>query len=705
MVVYAVADAGQRPQAIVGRPWDARVQSFGEPIDISGPRAVTPIEPVIAAAPGGYVVAWLEPAGGAGDYAVLARRLDLGGCPVGDPFEVGPSGGGHSAPAVAAADDGRFAIAFNAADGEGSGVFVRLFWADGTPVGPCTRLTRHWRGDQSMRQAAGTRRLAFAGDRLVCVWDGEGGFGDPSSVNVTMLTPTRLSGADRGVTPTMKPAVAPVVLAQGPTPHEPPVFDSRHVAVDAPRETVLGPAGLGFTAINSTGWTPPDPHMAVGPQHVVVMTNGAIAFFTKTGVFQFQDQIEGGGGFWGSLGATGFVFDPEVIYDDLSGRFFAMASERTPADLSFALVAVSDDSDPNGTWHKYRFETTPLAGDTFDSPNIGVDADTMYLTGDGFGGPVPYPVFVYDKASLLAGDPPVVTNSFSVPTTTQSAGMPPVSYDDPPALYLIEHSESGAATTVRLIAIQDALTSPTMTFETLSVPVYGPPEDPPQMGTSARPETFDARFWNVAYRNGSLWATHHVNSTRVRARWYEIAMNGWPDSGMTPTLVQSGEIDPGPEIRTFFSAITVDDHGNAAMVFARSAPTEFISMATAYRYASDPLGTFQPDVIHQTNTGPYTGGRWGDYGAVNVDPLDSVSMWAHHEYAVGNSWVTWIAGFTPTFDPADLNLDGMVGSQDFLLLLAAWGPCPSPPDPCPADLDGDGEVGIVDFLQLLADWG
>ena len=73
---------------------------------------------------------------------------------------------------------------------------------------------------------------------------------------------------------------------------------------------MLEPAGVGFPGINNTGWIPPDPHMAVGPQHVVVMTNGAIAFFTKTGTFQFQDQIEGAGGFWGSLGATGFVFDP-----------------------------------------------------------------------------------------------------------------------------------------------------------------------------------------------------------------------------------------------------------------------------------------------------------------------------------------------------------------------------------------------------------
>ena len=50
---------------------------------------------------------------------------------------------------------------------------------------------------------------------------------------------------------------------------------------------------------------------------------------------------------------------------------------------------------------------------------------------------------------------------------------------------------------------------------------------------------------------------------------------------------------------------------------------------------------------------------------------------------------------------AHLNGDGEVGIQDFLGLLAAWGPCLG----CPEDLDGDGVVGITDFLDLLAAWG
>ncbi len=53
---------------------------------------------------------------------------------------------------------------------------------------------------------------------------------------------------------------------------------------------------------------------------------------------------------------------------------------------------------------------------------------------------------------------------------------------------------------------------------------------------------------------------------------------------------------------------------------------------------------------------------------------------------------------------SDLNGDGTVGILDLLILLAAWGPCPDPPDECPADLDGDGTVGVLDMLILLDNW-
>ena len=55
--------------------------------------------------------------------------------------------------------------------------------------------------------------------------------------------------------------------------------------------------------------------------------------------------------------------------------------------------------------------------------------------------------------------------------------------------------------------------------------------------------------------------------------------------------------------------------------------------------------------------------------------------------------------------PGDLDGDGVVGINDFLQLLAAWGPCPDPcPPSCTADLDGDCAVGINDLLILLGNW-
>ncbi len=62
------------------------------------------------------------------------------------------------------------------------------------------------------------------------------------------------------------------------------------------------------------------------------------------------------------------------------------------------------------------------------------------------------------------------------------------------------------------------------------------------------------------------------------------------------------------------------------------------------------------------------------------------------------------SGPCPVCD-GDVDTDGTVGINDFLGLLAAWGPCPDPPATCFADIDHDGTVGINDFLALLANWG
>jgi hypothetical protein len=476
----------------------------------------------------------------------------------------------------------------------------------------------------------------------------------------------------------------------GTTPHQPPTYDTAWETVrDAWSDNrfPFGRSDFGFLGINYTGWTPPDPIIAAGPEHVVVMTNGAIAFFQKNGTKDFQDEIEDSYGFWGEEGATNFVFDPEVIYDPHTNRFMAMACERGTGSKSYYLLAVSDDSDPNGDWYKYRIDVTGLAGGDIDSPNIGVDSQAVYLTADFFTGGQKYLVYILEKEPLISGSIGV-TRSMLI-TGSQSYGIP-VIHGDAPAMYMIEHFESSTNTKVRLHAITDPLGSPQRVTYDLDVPSYSPPEDPPQKGTTSRPETFDSRFWSCVWRDGSLWATHHQGSTRVMARWYEIKTNDWPISD-EPELYQSGDIDPDPSIRTFFTSIAPDGYGNAAMCFARSSPDEYISVARCTRLSNDPLGTMREVVIVKNSSASYNG-RWGDYSGVSCDPSDNRTFWMHGEYTPGsNLWNTWISRYTTPNQPPNTPST------------------PSGPDEGITGIEYDFEAVTTDFegdpISYMFDWG
>jgi len=80
--------------------------------------------------------------------------------------------------------------------------------------------------------------------------------------------------------------------------------------------------------------------------------------------------------------------------------------------------------------------------------------------------------------------------------------------------------------------------------------------------------------------------------------------------------------------------------------------------------------------------------------------LDEIAVFSH---ALSDEEVLWLSenSIEGLLCAADLDGNGDVGINDFLDLLAAWGPNPGHP----ADLDGDGVVGINDFLELLASWG
>ncbi|MEZ4395728.1 MAG: FlgD immunoglobulin-like domain containing protein [Candidatus Krumholzibacteriia bacterium] len=665
-----------------------RFDADGAPRGDESLAAAGGIEPGLAALPdGALALAWMERDGN--DWRATLRRVEADGA-LGRTFRPGAAlGGWQSGVALAANADGDLAVAWNqlSPDGEQADVYARRYGAALAPLGEAFRVNAVEEGWQALAAASGASRVLLGDDgRLAVAWEGDSRQGDASAANLTLLLPEARNPVAR-LAQRSRLAMADLRAhraedsddggfgAGAALPHEPPSFDADFESVN-PDPELYWPGGgnrdEGWTAINNTGWTPPDPHMAVGHDHVMATTNGAVAAFRKDGTLQWQFPIEGASGFWGSLGAGGFVFDPEVIFDPLDQRFMAMACERTN-NRSYFLFAVSETNDPTGNWFKYRQDVTALAGSDIDSPNMSVDEQAVYLTADFFTGGDKYLVYILDKSSVLTGGAAVATSVLH--TGTQSMGIP-VEVTDAPTMYMVHANEALSANTVTFWAVQDPLGTPTLTSTALTVPNWWRPPSARSLGTSAQITTFEARFWSCVYRDGSLWACQHVapdaSRSTAAARWYEFDMHGWPDSGSTPTLVQWGEELPNGTGFATFNSISVNAAGDAAMVYAYSSINDFFSMRRSYRAAGDPAGTMQAPVLVKESTSSYSSTRWGDYSAVGVDP-GGYEFWMIHEYAVTSSaWSTWVSHFV-----ADLT--AVPGGGPFVSAATAW-PNPSPGD-------------------------
>jgi hypothetical protein len=126
-------------------------------------------------------------------------------------------------------------------------------------------------------------------------------------------------------------------------------------------------------------------------------------------------------------------------------------------------------------------------------------------------------------------------------------------------------------------------------------------------------------------------------------RWYELR------TPATPTVFQQGTFAPDTAYR-WIPSIAMDAAGGIAVIYTVSSSTINPSIRFAARAATDPAGTFgtaESPIV--AGTGAQTGiNRWGDYSALNIDPVDDCTFWGTHEYhgAAGQgNWRTRVASF------------------------------------------------------------
>ncbi|MGV6815269.1 MAG: GC-type dockerin domain-anchored protein, partial [Phycisphaerales bacterium] len=225
----------------------------------------------------------------------------------------------------------------------------------------------------------------------------------------------------------------------------------------------------------------------------------------------------------------------------------------------------------------------------------------------------------------------------------------------------------------------------------------GPSQDAPNLN-GGDISTLDGRLMNVQVRNGQIYTGHAIDGDPgiTVARWYHMDLNGWPNSGNNPTLVQQGEISGNGSQHYFFPAIYSDKFDNVGLIMSRSSSSEYASVQVAGRTPSDPAGTMStPIQLAIGDTG--TSGRWGDYLDIAMDPNDDTTFWIVGMYAKNFGWQTWIDSFTIASPcPADLTGDGQLNFFDISAFLSAF----NAQDPV-ADINGDGVYNFFDVSGYI----
>jgi len=127
---------------------------------------------------------------------------------------------------------------------------------------------------------------------------------------------------------------------------------------------------LGFNGLSYTGHYPPDVTVAAGPNHVVELVNVIGGIWTKEGSFVRSLNLS-------SIFNTGrdSLSDPKILYDALSGRWFASIADEITNSV---VVAVSATNDPTAGWTSYRINQE--SGYFPDQPKLGISSSVVVVS-------------------------------------------------------------------------------------------------------------------------------------------------------------------------------------------------------------------------------------------------------------------------------------------------------------------------------------
>jgi hypothetical protein len=214
------------------------------------------------------------------------------------------------------------------------------------------------------------------------------------------------------------------------------------------------------------------------------------------------------------------------------------------------------------------------------------------------------------------------------------------------------------------------VSSPTVTLYTPGCYVPGLPAitncvpEPQALGMGQHIDSVGDRLMpRLAYRNFGTYESFLVSQTvqtgtvsspgptlQTGISWYELrgSFTG------TPSVYQSGTINPDTSLFRFLPSIAQDKVGNAAVGYSVS--NTFTDPGIDFSYWNLATSATPGEVAILNGTAeevtPTNGiGPWGSYSSMTVDPVDDCTFWYVNEYYVllagqaNSSWATRIANF------------------------------------------------------------
>ena len=448
--------------------------------------------------------------------------------------------------------------------------------------------------------------------------------------------------------------------------------------------------GLNFTAstfgVNSD-FIPPDTMGAVGPDDIVELINGRYAVYDKeTGAVVDSSSLND---FWSDAGVAfrgSFAFDPRVLYDPFSERWFAVSVDNSSNDNQ-VLVAVSDSADPTDGWTGFGVDSDSADLRWADYPTLGLDADGLYVSANMF--PIPgrgasgltNTILIVPKDELLDPAPEAVA------AIARVAGSPdPINgsikghlLDSPAAasaantigFTLLENnpiSDVGFAVqpivnldntglpeplmarldgdTFKRSSISGDVDSPSLdTFDRfINVDFFGARFSAEQPGPKQNLEIANGSIFqtNLVQQGAAIWGAHSVDDGgRAAVRWFQI-------DAQTDEVLQEGLIADS-DLEFYYPSIAVNERGDVVIGFSGSSENQFVSTYAVVGTTELGVTTFGEPMLLKEGVSDYevTSGagrnRWGDYSATVVDPEDPFTFWTFQEFVSAEDvWSTQI---------------------------------------------------------------